>query len=328
MNRQSTLIILLFISFINLSAFGQYESSIFTPSDSFNIKRFNRSVVTGGSVYALGSAWLWTQWYSQYELGPFHFYNDMNSWGNMDKAGHLFSTYTESRIAYEFIRWTGVKKEKSIWTAFAVGSGVQLTFEIMDGFSTDWGFSIPDVAFNTLGAGLFATQAFAWDEQRIVVKSSNTFKAYPDFIVEGTDGSMTSIRDRATELYGSGPGARYLKDYNTMTIWLSANPASFISKSDHRVPEWLNLAVGYSSENLYGGFENAWPAEAPIYFLDEESFPRYNQYFLSLDVDFTRIKTNSGFLRTAFKVLNLFKFPAPSLEYNAVHGFRFIPMYW
>lgn len=113
-----------------------------------------------------------------------------------------------------------------------------------------------------------------------------------------------------------------------MTIWLSANPASFISNSDHRIPKWLNIAVGYSSENLYGGFENAWPAKAPIYFLDQEAFPRYNQYFLSLDVDFTRIKTNSGFLRTAFKVLNLFKFPAPSLEYNAIHGFRFVPIYW
>ena len=113
-----------------------------------------------------------------------------------------------------------------------------------------------------------------------------------------------------------------------MNIWMSINPAAFISNENSRVPNWLNIAVGYGAENLYGGVENNWPTKDPVYFLDTSLYPRYSQYYLSLDVDFTRIKTNSGFLKAAFKVLNIFKVPAPTLEYNSVNGFRFIPLYW
>jgi hypothetical protein len=33
-------------------------------------------------------------------------------------------------------------------------------------------------------------------------------------------------------------------------------------------------------------------------------------------------------LKAAFKVLNIFKVPSPSLEYNRINGFQFIPLYW
>ena len=111
-----------------------------------------------------------------------------------------------------------------------------------------------------------------------------------------------------------------------MNIWLSINPASF-TKSN-KLPPWLNVAFGLGAENLYGGSENSWPTQDPNFFLDDNIYPRYNQYYLSFDVDFTRIKTNSGFLRACFKVLNIFKVPSPTLEYNPITGFRFIPLYW
>lgn len=307
---------------------AQENTSVLVPSDTLNKERFKRSLVGGLSVYGLGSTWLWTQWYKGFERSPFQFYNDQGSWASMDKAGHFFSAYQESRIAYQYIKWTGLSDKKSLWTAVGIGSGVQLTFEIMDGFSEKWGFSIPDVAFNTLGVGLFASQELLWSEQRMVLKSSNSFKAYPGAMVEGIDGTVVRLEDRAVELYGSGPGARYLKDYNTMNIWLSVNPSSFIKSGKSSFPSWLNIALGYGAENLYGGFENEWPAEDPVYFLDPVIYPRYSQYYLSLDVDFTRIETKSAFLKTLFELLNLFKFPAPALEYNRIDGFRFIPMYW
>lgn len=328
MLKQSKAFFLLLFFFCTNASFSQTNNSFFEVPDTLNKRRFNNSLITGLGVYASGSTWLWTQWYSQYELGKFHFHNDMGDWVHMDKAGHVFSAYTESNIAYGYIRWTGLEDSKAILTSALVGTGVQLTFEIMDGFSNDWGFSVPDVAFNTLGVGVFYFQQKYWKEQRFIFKSSNSFAAYPDYSVLGSDGSYADLGSRGAELYGTGLGARYLKDYNTMNIWLSVNPAAFISNENSRVPGWLNIAIGYGAENLYGGVENNWPTKDPVYFLDTSLFPRYSQYYLSLDVDFTRIKTNSGFLKAAFKVLNIFKVPAPTLEYNAVNGFRFIPLYW
>jgi hypothetical protein len=43
---------------------------------------------------------------------------------------------------------------------------------------------------------------------------------------------------------------------------------------------------------------------------------RYRRFFLSLDLDLTRIPTNSGFLRTLFSTFGFVKIPAPALEYS------------
>jgi len=52
--------------------------------------------------------------------------------------------------------------------------------------------------------------------------------------------------------------------------------------------------------------------------------PNYNrvrQYYLSLDIDWTKIEIYSQVLRTVFKVLSFVKLPFPALEYNSEDGF-------
>ena len=135
MLKQSKAFFLLLFFFCTNASFSQTNNSFFEIPDTLNKKRFNNSLIAGLGVYASGSTWLWTQWYSQYELGKFHFHNDMGDWAHMDKAGHVFSAYTESNIAYSYIHWTGLEDSKAILTSALVGTGVQLTFEIMDGVS-------------------------------------------------------------------------------------------------------------------------------------------------------------------------------------------------
>ena len=43
-------------------------------------------------------------------------------------------------------------------------------------------------------------------------------------------------------------------------------------------------------------------------------FNRYRQAYLSLDVDFTRIKTKSKILKSVFTCINVLKIPFPNLE--------------
>jgi hypothetical protein len=103
-----------------------------------------------------------------------------------------------------------------------------------------------------------------------------------------------------------------LKDYNGQTYWLSVNPYSFMSE-ESKFPKWLNVALGYGAGGMTGGEFN------PPYINEDGKqihFERYRQLYLSLDVDLTRIKTRSKFLKTIFYSVGFIKIPAPALEFS------------
>jgi hypothetical protein len=88
--------------------------------------------------------------------------------------------------------------------------------------------------------------------------------------------------------------------------------------------------VGYGAEGLYGGFDNYWCADAGLkpeqcpeaQLITRYDVPRQRQYFLSLDVDLTRIETRKPFLRTLFGVISVIKVPSPALEYRSGQGIK------
>ena len=49
---------------------------------------------------------------------------------------------------------------------------------------------------------------------------------------------------------------------------------------------------------------------------DRSDIKRYRQWYLSPDVDFTKIRTNKKGLKVLFFVLSAVKFPAPTLEFS------------
>lgn len=302
------------------------------PADSLNKTRFWTCLGGGAALYGATSVALYNTWYKDFELTGFHTFDDSGEWLQMDKAGHLFTTYTESRISYKGARWTGIPDRKARWIGIGVGMLLQSTVEVMDGFSAKWGFSWYDMAYNALGAGIFMGQEALWSEQRLVIKVSNTPPDYPTMRIAAQQGEATSSpARRAADLYGVSFAETFLKDYNGLTIWASVNPVAFLAEDRRNTwwPRWLNIAVGYSGENLYGGFENTWEDEAGKTFsLSPETFPRYRQFYLSLDVDVDRIRTRSPLIRTLLTVVSWIKVPAPALEVNTLGGIRFHPFFW
>ena len=69
-------------------------------------------------------------------------------------------------------------------------------------------------------------------------------------------------------------------------------------------------------EGLFGATENADKDESGNITFYRPDVKRYRQWFLAPDIDLTKIKTNKKGIRMALRVLNIFKFPAPSLEYS------------
>jgi hypothetical protein len=124
------------------------------------------------------------------------------------------------------------------------------------------------------------------------------------------------------DLLGSTVAERIFKDYNGHTIWLSVNPSSFSSGS--KFPAWLNIAAGYGAEGMLGGIANPkqYNGEAlPV-------FKRYRQFYISPDIDLTRIKSNSAVINTLKEVFGFIKIPAPAIEFNGKGDFRFHPVYF
>ena len=122
----------------------------------------------------------------------------------------------------------------------------------MDGFSSDWGFSIPDMGFNLLGTGSYVLQEKLWRQQKFRFKFSYWPVAYSDeyLLFENAHNIMTSS-ERADHLFGSSGIERLLKDYNGQTLWLSIDIDGIFPKWSG--PKWLDVAIGYGAKNMYGG---------------------------------------------------------------------------
>ncbi len=267
-------------------AFGQ-SSSFFSPADSFQSHRFWTSVGIGTAAYGITLAGLNAAWYADTERTRFHTFDDWQEWRHMDKLGHIWTTYNETRWLTQGARWTGMSPASSRWTGMGVALALQTSVEVLDAFSAKWGFSWSDIGANAIGAGVFVTQDILWQEQRILIKISSNPVPYSADQLIGINGPGTSsLKARAHDLYGASFAAQYLKDYNAMTIWMSINPASFLDQKPAWLPNWLNMAVGVSGEHLYGGYSNTWTApDGTSFQADPLSFPRTTQIFFSPDID-------------------------------------------
>ena len=166
------------------------------------------------------------------------------------------------------------------------------------------GLELGDFSANIFGSGLFVAQELAWDDQRIRLKFSSHYRNYGD----------PELDKRADELFGTSWAERILKDYNAQTYWASVNLRSFFPKS--KLPPWLAVAVGYGADGMFGATENIATDDSGSVYFDRTDIKRYRQWFLSPDIDFTKIKTNKKGVRILFKVLSAFKLPAPSLEFS------------
>ena len=55
---------------------------------------------------------------------------------------------------------------------------------------------------------------------------------------------------------------------------------------------------------------------------------RIRQFYLSFDVDLTRVETKSHTLKTLFSIFNTIKIPAPTFEINSLGKSKFHVLYF
>ena len=283
---------------------AQNKTPFFQRSDTLNKKRRTAVYVTEAALATATLIGLNEAWYAQYERSGFHSLNDNSQWMQMDKFGHMFSSYYIGKMGMDALAWAGETKKNQLIYGATLGFVFLSTIEVLDGFSEEWGFSTGDIMANALGTGILVGQELLWDEQRLQMKFSFMTSEYAK---------------NDPDKLGSTPLQQVLKDYNGQTYWLSANLWSFSKNS--KIPKWLNVAIGYGANGLpEGSFDHSTIPRQPI-----ES---YRQFFASVDVDLTKIKTNSDFLKTVFNIFNFVKIPAPSIEYRSNGDFKFHFLYF
>ncbi|WP_252730403.1 MULTISPECIES: DUF2279 domain-containing protein [Flavobacteriaceae] len=295
----------LFVVYATTTIYAQSKINVFlTPSDSLNKPRRNALVITEASAIGLSLVGLNQLWYADYENSKLHTLNDNDEWLQMDKFGHVFSSYQVGRVGADLLKWSGVRKKDQILYGATLGFGFLTVVEVFDGYSKEWGFSWGDMLSNAAGTGLYIGQELLWQEQRVTLKYSF---------------HQTKYASQRSDKLGEGLLEEMLKDYNGQTYWLSANVHSFLKIE--KIPKWLNLAFGYGAHGMLTG-TNETTADV---FIPQD---RIRQYYLSLDIDFSRIKTNSHILKSVFSVLNVIKVPFPTLEINNKNKIKFHTIYF
>lgn len=275
-------------------------------ADTVSQRRLLRIVAAGTSLYVGGLSFLGFVWYKDHQRVPFHSYNDLRGYRGMDKFGHAYIAYWESRAAYHSLKWTGMPDKQALLWSAPIGFVFQLPIEIFDGMYEGWGFSWWDVAANTIGSALFASQQAIFGQQHMLMKFSYSPSGYPKY----------------HPILGETPLESFVLDYNGHTYWISANLKSFTGIS--KMPPWLNLAFGYSANGMIKEFENpTWYQGKPFPHLE-----RYSQYLLSLDVDLSRIPARRKGTRAVLQALNLLKVPFPAIEFNRIDGVKLWGIYY
>jgi hypothetical protein len=306
MNSETSLkpaIVVICFLLLTLSPAISQDTLNLPPASEINKARLFTTIGVETAVWTGTFSYLHFIWYKPYNRVPFHFKNDNKAYLQMDKFGHAYASYIESYIGYKMLRNAGVRKGPALLYGGTLGIILQTPIEVFDGLYDWWGCSWGDQIANTAGSLLVIGQELLFDDQPLKYK--------------------WSLRKSPYEYSASGKKEvgfveRLVFDYNAHTYWLSM-PLKTIAPNS-KIPAWLCLSAGYGANGMFGKFENITSYEGvPVPPTD-----RYRQYLLSMDIDWTKIKTDSKFLKAILNCMVFIKLPFPTLEFNSlgkIHGY-------
>lgn len=275
-----SLLLILFHSF----SYGNSDSSFFCNA---NQKNNSRTYLVSGSLASASAVSFYglsAVWYKD-DRQPFTFFNDNHEWKQMDKIGHFTTANNLTLITSGFFQWSGISKRKSAFLGAGYALVYTSTIEIFDGFGKGYGFSVMDVVANVAGAST------------AVGKEFSDVMCFPVFKFSA---HTTSLAHLNPSLLGGTVPERLLKDYNGQTYWISI--PSLIKKMP-----WFCVSVGYGASDM-------------VRARDEQNqalgYNPYRRYLLSADIDLSKVKTRSCFLKGVFSAFRFIKMPFPAVEYS------------
>lgn len=302
MLKQLAILLLLLCMFLQLNS--ATATTIANPDTTQADKQKLIVLGTGFTVgYSAMLVGLNKAWYAEQERTGFHFFNDNSQWRQVDKTGHFWGAFHQSRTGIDMLRWAGVPDKKAILYGGLLGVVLQTPVEVFDGYQKDYGASVGDMIANTVGSAAVVAQELAWQEVRVMPKYSF---------------HTTRFASERPNVLGKSIAEQALKDYNGQTYWLSVNVGDFLPQQS-KYPKWLSIAIGYGVDEVVYNHE---PTNNTL------GLDAHRQFYLSPDLNLMHFKGRSKIVNTALYVLSIVKVPAPTLEYNRKDGFKFHALYF
>ena len=87
------ILVLLLFGFCQIIFAQNKIESFLKPSDTLNKKRLRTLAISEAAIGSAALIGLNQVWYADYPRSNFHFINDNAEWLQMDKVGHLYSSY-------------------------------------------------------------------------------------------------------------------------------------------------------------------------------------------------------------------------------------------
>ena len=163
---------------------------------------------------------------------------------DQDKLGHFLGGYQLSRVGAQLLRSACVGDRKAAWWGAAYAAAFQLQIEVWDGYQAKYGFSPPDLIFNTAGAALLVAQ-----------QEAPSLQAFKPTISYARTGAV-----KHAGLFPAGTVGNELRttvDYAGQTYWISTDverllpqdakpwwPALLRVSVGHSVTDWIDPVTG------------------------------------------------------------------------------------
>jgi len=133
-----------------------FAGTFWASTDSVSGKVSNKKVALYaggiGAVYVGGMVTLSQTWYNKDSQTKFHFFNDNAEWKQVDKAGHFWGAFQESKGGVDALKQTGLSEKQAIWLGSLTGILLQTPIELLDGYQESYGASVGDLVANTAGS--------------------------------------------------------------------------------------------------------------------------------------------------------------------------------
>ncbi len=228
-------------------------------------------------------------WWSG-EKAPFFVNYDWDGpFRDQDKLGHLIGGYLLSEGGRELLQSACMSEKKATAWAVAYAALFQLQIEYWDGGQAKYGFSPPDILFNTIGQGLSLSHAFVPPMRAVM----------PTMSYRPTQ-ALRNVRA------GRIPGdLRPTVDYSGQTYWLSVDVDTLLrGRARELWPGLLRMSIGHTISDWIN------PATG-------EFIRARRRFMLSLDIDPLKLPGQAPWWVTIKKGLRHYHFPSPALEFTS-----------
>ena len=228
---------------------------------------------------------------------PFYVHYD---WGgnfrDQDKLGHMLGGYLLSEGGRELLQAACMSEKKAALWGVAYAAAFQLQIEVWDGTQARYGFSPPDLLYNTIGQGISLSHAFVKPMRAVMP-------------------TISYARTQALKNTQAGliPGdLRTTVDYSGQTYWLSVDVDTLLPKGAKRYwPDLLRFSIGHTITDFIDPTSGA-------------DIRAQRRIMLTLDIDPLKLPGNAPWWVAVKKGLRHYHFPSPALEFRS-GGVKAVP---